>query len=310
MNSIQDEIKKHWDMQQRGYAREILVLAGTGYPAWTVNFPDGRFGVAIPYSGEEPVIESFASAWIESLSIKNIACDKCLVLCSFDSSSAFSSLCAEFVNPGDTGACREELASNPVAWWNEWKNLLGNKNVDLRVYDVLGELVSLLALSRQGKYPVWRGPGKSTCDIDCGSDKYEVKSTLTRSSKNVQIHGLFQLAEDGTRKHLLLARFEPSSEGLSINSLLEDLFCEGFSKAELNSRLQDLGYPSGSSSRSKCYVLLDLSHYCVDEEFPHISASSFVGDGLPKGVTSINYCVGLDGVECVSWQSLINGYQG
>jgi len=310
MSSIQEEIKEHWDIQQRGYAREISHLINTEHPAWTVILPDGRFGVAIPYSGKEPVVESFASAWIESLAIKNIACDECLVLCSFDSSSAFSSLCAEFVNPGSSGSCRKELTSNPVAWWNEWKNLLGNKSVDLRVYDVLGELVSLLALVKQGEDPVWRGPCKSVCDIDCGSNKYEVKSTLTRNSKSVQIHGLFQLTDDGARKHLLLARFEPSIQGLSINSLVEDLYCEGFSKAELNNYLQDLGYPSGSSSRSKCYTLLDLSHYFIDEEFPHISASSFVGGGLPQGVTSINYCISLDGIECTSWQHLVDGPQG
>lgn len=306
MSSIQEEIKKHWDTQQRGYAREILSLIDTGFPAWTVILPDGRFGVAVPYSGNEPVFESFASAWIESLAMKNVACDECLVLCSFDSSFAFSSLCAEFVSPGESGKCRKNLASNPVAWWNEWKNLLGNKSVDFRVYDVLGELVSLLALSKRGENPVWRGPSKSTCDIDCDSDKYEVKSTLTRNSKVVQIHGLFQLADDGTRKHLLLARFEQSIHGISINSIVEDLHCEGFSKAELNNYLQDLGYPSGSSNRSKCYTLLDLSHYCVDESFPHISASSFVGGVLPQGVTSVNYCVSLDGIEGDSWLHLID----
>lgn len=103
MSSIQEEIKKHWDTQRRGYAREISSLIDTGFPAWTVILPDGRFGVAVPYSGNEPVFESFASAWIESLAMKNIACDECLVLCSFDSSFAFSSLCAEFVSPGESG---------------------------------------------------------------------------------------------------------------------------------------------------------------------------------------------------------------
>lgn len=309
MNSIQEEIKLHWETQQRGYAKEISSLSDAGFPAWAINLPGGGFGVAIPYPGEKPVMESFASAWIESLSIKNIPCDECLVLCSFDSSTAFATLCAEFANPGVAGRYREDLTSNPVAWWNEWKNLLGNKNVDRKVYDVLDELVSLLALSKQGEDPVWRGPSKSTCDIDCGQSKYEVKSTLTRNSKTVQIHGLFQLSDDGTQKHLILARFEPSVSGFSINSLVEELFNEGFSKAELNNCLLDLGYPNGSSSRSKCYILLDLTCYVVDGAFPRVSASSFIGGALPQGVTSIEYGINLDDIGGVSWHHFVNGHQ-
>lgn len=303
MSEFPKEIIDHWQLSQTGYARELPSLVDTGYPAWSVVLPDGRFGVAVPYGDGDKVFESFASVWVESMTVTNVSDGPVLVLSSFDSSQAFASLCAEFVSPGTDGRSRFELTENPVSWWEEWKGLLGNKNVDQRVYDVLGELVCLEVLSSMGLNPVWGGPNRASCDIDCGMKKFEVKSSLSRNSKSAEVHGLFQLAGDETEKFLILAQFEPTVEGLSIDEMVDILTGYGFSRAELNNALLDLGYPSGNSARSKCYSLRGLTKYLVDESFPHISPSSFVGGALPLGVTSISYGIALDDIV---GESLIN----
>ncbi len=310
MNVLPGEIVNHWLTSKRGYAQELSSLVDTGYPAWSIILPDGRFGVAVPYGERGRVFETFASVWVESLIMKNASKGPVLTLSSFDSSQAFASLCAEFVSPGVGGRSRDALVESPVSWWKEWKGLLGNKNVERRVYDVLGELVCLEALSNMGLDPVWGGPNGASCDIDCGSKKFEVKSTLSRNSKNVQVHGLFQLSDDGMEKFLILAQFEPTVEGLSIDEMVDVLAGCGFSRAELNNALLGLGYPSGNSARCKCYSLRGLTKYPVDDSFPHISSDSFAGGALPLGVTSISYGISLDGVPGESMMGLVHCVDG
>lgn len=310
MSGLTGEIINHWQANKRGYAQELPSLVDTGYPAWSVILPDGRFGVAVPYGDRDEVFESFASVWVESLTVTNVSEGPVLVLSSFDSSQAFASLCAEFVSPGMDGRSRANLAENPVSWWKEWKGLLGNKNVDRRVYDVLGELVCLEALSNMGLDPVWGGPGGASCDIDCGDRKFEVKSTLSRNSKSVQVHGLFQLAVEEAEKFLILAQFEPTVKGLSIDDMVDVLTGYGFSRAELNNALLDLGYPRGNSARCKCYILHGLTKYLVDDAFPHISPDSFVGGALPLGVTSVSYGITLDDIPGESLIGLVHRADG
>lgn len=296
MSGLSEEILSHWYTSNKGYARELPCLVDTNYPAWSVVFPDGRFGVAVPFGNRDKVFEKFASVWVESQTLTNVSEGPVLTLSSFDSSQAFASLCAEFVSPGVDGHSRCDLIGNPASWWREWKGLLGNKNVDRRVFDVLGELVCLDALSSMGLDPIWAGPTGASCDIDCGAKRFEVKSTLSRGSKNVEVHGLFQLAAEGVEKYLILVQFEPTVAGLSIDGLVDVLNAHGFSKVELNNALLELGYPLGASDRCKCYSLRGMTRYLIDEAFPHISADSFVGGGLPLGVTGINYGIALDDI--------------
>ena len=296
MSSLSQEILHHWEEADYTSAWRITSLPDS-HRGWTIFLPDGSYGVAVPLATDVEINESFASVRLQSLYITNIDCHRALVLSSHNASEAFASLCEIFVLPGHDGRAREQLVADPVSWWHEWKNLLGNKSVDVRVYDVLGELVSLEALATLGLSPTWRGPKGASVDIDCGNEKYEVKSTLSRNKKTVQIHGLFQLAHDDAKRYLLFAQFEPSDCGTSINKMISRLSSLGFSRSELEDALTKLGYPAGNSSRDQCFNLLALSKYAVNETFPHIAPESFIGGTLPNGVTSINYGVSLDGIE-------------
>lgn len=297
MSNLTSEILQHWSTKKWGYSNQLLSLESNRWPAWSLNLPDGKVGVAIPYDNARPIAESFANAWLQSAAISNLADGNVLMLTSQEPSQAFATLCAEFVSPGDNGSMRNSICMDPTFWWKEWKSLLGNKNVEKRVFDVLGELISLATLEQQMLCPIWTGPDGSSTDIDCESSKYEVKSTLVRNSKAIEIHGLFQLSKDSAPKYLLFVQFEPSQTGFSINALVNHLCTRGFSPTMLNQKLAALGYPVGSSSRTKRYRLLGLAKYRVDDAFPHIEQASFSEGKLPEGVMSISYRVSLDGLD-------------
>src|SRR5699024_8429732 len=125
----------------------------TEYPAWTVRLVDG-YGVAIPYAGED-INESFSNARIfstDNIMISAGMMQRSLVLttASVEIERPFATLCSELIDPGIDGAARNAILADPVAWWKKWKELLGNRNIDARIYDVLGELCVLYQLLQSG----------------------------------------------------------------------------------------------------------------------------------------------------------------
>ena len=210
----------------------------------------------------------------------------------------FAALCAELLALGENGELRKELAQSPVTWWMAWKELLGNKNVDLRVYDALGELWTLKYLAKHGENAEWNGPDGSTYDIDCETYYAEVKSTTARNRRQITLSNLFQLdPPEGKKLFLILCQFESSLSGISINKLVDQLESLGYSRTILNDKLERLGLEKGMSARKRCYVLHAATKYTVDESFPAIRETSFVGGVLPSGVMSITYTVTLDGIS-------------
>ena len=94
-----------------------------------------------------------------------------------------------------------------------------------------------------------------------------------------------------------MCQFESSLSGISINNLVDQLESLGYSRAILNDKLDRLGLEKGMSARKRCYVLHAATKYKVDESFPAIRETSFVGGVLPSGIMSITYTVTLDGIS-------------
>lgn len=305
MTSLADEILGYWRTIERGYSQQIRSLNDDRWPAWALHLPDEAVGVAIPYPFDQRVNETFANVRLEAAAIANLTNGRMLILTSYEATPAFAAVCAQFIAPGESGVAREAIVGDPVAWWREWKRLLGNKNVEKRVYDVLGELIGIAVLKQAGCSPKWTGPDGISTDIDCGTSKYEVKSSVARSSRAFEAHGLFQLSADSVPKYLIFAQFEPSEKGLSIDGLVAQLASQGYSLSDLNASLNKLGYPEGASSRTTSYRLISLSQYDVNDEFPHIEPSSFATGSLPKGVSSITYTVSLDGISSINLMPLV-----
>lgn len=294
------QIIDNWNTSAKGYAAEIVELIDAGYPAWTVKIHDG-YGVAIPLAPGVEISESFSGAKLYNDVMTLEGEEKWNVLLLITEAEEikqpFAALCAELITPGEDGILRKEIEGNPVSWWMQWKELLGNKNVNDRVYDVLGELYALRYLAQKGEHPEWNGADAATYDIECEEAYYEVKSTIARNKREITLSNLFQLdPPNGKKLFLLFCQFEAAQTGVCINSLVDDLVELGYSRYMLDHKLAGLGLEKRKSARKRNYIIHAMHQFTVDEKFPAIRENSFVGGCKPAGVKSITYVVSLDGI--------------
>lgn len=298
---LAQQIITNWDTSAKGYATKIVELFDAGYPAWTIKTNE-LYGVAIPLEKNVEVSECFSGARLynELIYLDGSEQQNVLLLTTdrYDIKYPFSTLCAELISPGEQGILRKEVVANPVSWWIQWKELLGNRNMDDRVYDALGELYTLAYLARIGEQAVWNGPDFATYDIDCDLTYYEVKSTIARKKRQVTLSNHFQLnPPDGKDLKLVFCQFEPATSGYCIDGLVDELVAYGYSKNDLNDKLDRIGLEKRKSSRKRCYDLHAMIIYDINDEFPAICESSFVEGMLPKGVETITYTITLDGID-------------
>lgn len=304
---LKKAIIDNWKTDIIGFAHAIEGL-DEEYPGWTVKYHDS-YGVAIPYSGSENINEFFSAAHIKSDTLveKNGSEQRSIILTA-DFSVAqgpFATLCEELVSPGENGTNRIAISRSPVAWWQEWKELLGNRNIDERVYDTLGELCVLKYLTAAGEEVNWGGPNADTYDIEVSNGFVEVKSTTSRSKREITVSNQFQLDPPGKKLNLILCQFEQSVQnGFSIDQVVSELVEMGISKDYLNERLGKKGLEEGMSARKRTFILHDMLKYEITENFPRITPASFIGGTMPLGITKITYTVSLDGLEA---ESLIQG---
>ncbi len=292
-----EEIKSNWKLDIYNKMQQIESLKNS-YPAWTIKTFEG-YGVAVLYNGDD-VREDFSNAAIYCEQIDmNGENHKVLVLSSKSSSMdiSFTNLCFDFVNPGDNGEYRKALLASPVKWWASWKELLGNKSIDERVYDVLGELAVLKYYAEKGFNPVWNGPKQSSYDIETDEFFVEVKSSVNRTKKEVTISSIYQLSNLNKKLYLTFCTFEITAQnGLSIDSLVNELKDLGYNVASINEELGKKGFGVGKSARRKTFLLHSMLQYEVDDKFPKLIEQSFVGGALPIGIIDVSYVVDLSGL--------------
>ncbi len=297
-------ILKNWETDISGNAQVIAAPHLKNYPAWTIKFEDS-YGVAIPALATEIVNENFAGANIRNMLLYPNGSDPVKVIAlttaRSDIKSSFSILCASLVEPGKDGEIRDSIVADPIAWWKEWKELLGNKSVDESVYDTLGELCALKWLVNCREDAVWNGPCGASNDIETEKRFVEVKSTIVRDRREVTIHNHFQLNPPDKPLYLVLCQFEEAVyNGISIESIIEEFEQLGYNTADLEEKLEQKGLPIGRILRNKSYILHDMLLYKVDEKFPRITPEMFVGGVLPIGITKITYTVDLSGLAAES----------
>lgn len=277
----------------------FLKKTGTDFPAWAAVFEDNIYAALIPYDGKE-IREDFANIkfytdtyWINKKE------QRCLILSSPVESTRneFAAFCAAFVDPGDDGELRKALLSDPVRWWKDWKELVGNSIVDKKPYAILGELIMYDYLFSKGQNPEWGGPKASSHDLLTDSAEYEVKSTLSRYDKVVHISGQFQLQRTRERLFLYFCRFEQNRNGVSINDYVEKLVDRGVLREELNAKLQKQGYAKGNSAREEKYYVHEILQYEVNENFPRIIPEMMKEECLPTGISHLSYDVDLSVVQ-------------
>lgn len=301
---LRKAIINNWKTDIPGYAQDVSPLTSGEYPAWTVSY-DGAYGVAFPYSGGEEVNEKFATARIFSGQINLITGDiiRALILTaeSEEIREPFAVLCEALIEPGENGSHRKEIESDPIAWWKEWKELLGNKNIDERIYDVLGELCVLKYAIECGEEPEWNGPNRASYDIETESRFIEVKSTVNKDKRQVTISSEYQLFPKEKPLNLVLCVFEPTVKtGISIDSVLTELQDIGFNINPINDKLDMMGFEAGMSSRKKQFILFEMLLYTIDENFPRITPESFIGGVIPRGIVKVTYTADISDLPATS----------
>lgn len=298
---LTQEILNNWQTDISGNLQDILSLKDTSFPAWTIKLDD-TYGVAIPYDNQDDVNETFANARIRSSYVTISSGERKRVLLLSTSSSdimnPFSSFCEAFVNPGEDGMIRKAIDSSPIDWWKDWKELLGNKNIDSRVYDTLGELCVLKYAVQNNEEPHWNGPDRASYDIETAERFLEVKSSVVRGKRQITISSQFQLYPHKPL-YIVFCLFESTIlSGISIDSILSDFDQMGYNTELLNSKLELNGFEKGMSSRKKTFILHEMLLYKVDSSFPKITPSSFVNGVLPEGIADVSYTVDLLGLPC------------
>lgn len=293
--TLQEEIKNNLN---RGFTERAMRINSLPeeYPAWTIK-RENWYGVAVPVNDYKPFSEEFANAriWMADQVLVEGRMMNCLILSCSDPllRNSFSIVCSQFADPGENGIARMKLVSDPVSWWKEWKNLLGNRNSETEVYSVLGELIIVEKLLRNGKQPYWGGPSGSVHDIECTQENYEVKSTLQRHDVIVKISSVFQMEEGNKPLSLVFCRFEESESGVSLNEKIKVIEDLGYPETEIENKLTRSGLEKGKTARDRKYKLLETRVYSVDENFPAITKESFVDGKIPERITRLTYEVNL-----------------
>lgn len=296
MNEMEQYLKNHFISMEGG---KMLAINGMqpSCPAWIIK-NDGKIGVAIPYEGKKKFYGAFAKAELELIDSPKgdgywlylntkVGQEKASIL-------QFATVCNDFIRTGDDGHIRREIAAHPEKWWNSWRSLLGNAAHDQMVHAVVGEMLVWLYLIQYGYRPKWTGSKRKCLDFVDGCEAWEVKSTLSRTELKVTVHGQYQLAKNqGEALKLIFCRMEESDLGESVNKLAEKLKKAGIDGWYLENELKALGLREGSIARDRRFRLLEARAYQVDENFPAITESSFVGGCLPAGIVQLDYTIDL-----------------
>ena len=305
MNTV-TEIKEAFAALKNNRAIRLMTLSDD-YPAWVFKSSD-RFGVAIKQPKDFTIAERFSNARLKTDSIEiDGQIQRVLTLTSNieDLRNEFAVVCAQFVDPGTFGEHRKQLDEDPYVWWKRWANLLGNSVKLKQPTDVLGELITLKYLVKNGQKPVWIGHRGQSHDIEFSGGTVEVKSTVSRYGFMVKINSQFQMKVETGDLHLSFVRFEPTLNGVSINSVIADLIDLGYPHDELEFALESLGYEYGMGIRNDNFSVLDAKIYPINETFPRITRESFVDSRIPEGIVKIEYTVELDNLSNTDFMDAI-----
>lgn len=294
-----EEIRTGFANLHNGSAMLNIESLDPAYAAWIFR-EDAAFGVAVEIPDDVIVSERFAGSRLATVDRVMHGSKRHLLRleCSAQSlRNEFAVVCAQMVTPGDDGKLREALLTAPLAWWENWCQLLGNAIANPSAYSVLGEMLALERLLKLGEHPEWRGPVAGTIDLDTATAGYEIKSTISRYDSLIHVSGQFQLATSGAKKlYLVHQRFEPTAAGESINAVVDRLVALGKSREGLEDLLSRCGLETGCAARSETFSLLESLLYEVDANFPRITQESFVGGVLPAGVVRLEYQIDLAGL--------------
>jgi hypothetical protein len=280
-----NEIRKNFARSVNGMA---LKLAGFDekFSSWSIKLDD-KYAVGIEIDSTININESFYNVTLFTDWFTIGEENKYLLLLASSESSLrheFAGICALFLEMGEGNSNRVSLLNNPIKWWENWRELLGNKKVDRTVHGVLGELVSLYYIKKNLdphnliSIDNWVGPSGATIDIRGTNRNYEVKSSIIKYNNIVTISGQFQLQMDTNPLSMIFVRLEniqtnynENGDLINIDIMIEKLSDLGIDKEELEFILIKLGFKNNSLDRKKLFRFLEAREYIVNRDFPRLN---------------------------------------
>lgn len=273
-------------------------------PAWIIKI-NNEYAVGVEVNSDIKVNEKFSNVfyYTKEFSINNNF--KYLLVLSTISNNLrneFAGVAAMFLEPGENDFKRREIIAEPLSWWEKWKDLLGNKNVDNTIQGVLGELIFFYYLKQRYLDKVsldnWTGPNSGSQDFILDNEKFEIKSTLIKYNDIITVSSQFQLNKK-TDNTLVFVRLEEtneynnSSNSFSINSIMKDIEKLGVNYGDINTMIDNLGFKEHSQDRSKKFELLEMRSYPINEDFPIISIHDITNS---TNILQITYKINLSGL--------------
>lgn len=135
----------------------------------------------------------------------------------------------------------------------------------------------------------WRGPLSEPHDIVLPKCAIEVKS-VGAQTRNVEIHGIFQLSPPGKPLALVLVQLIEEQEGETISELAERLVNRAADRSLAQSRLSLAGFSQlDADDYSLRFKVGDILVGDVDGDFPRIAPSSFTNGAAPAGISYLTY---------------------
>ena len=165
---------------------------------------------------------------------------------------------------------------------------------------LFGELWVLCRSLAEGQSAVrrWSGPLGGRHDFTGPNLSLEVKSTLRREGRVIEVHGLEQMEPPpGGRLFLMLLRLERSEGGQSVPELVAGAVAATPDPLEVERRLAAAGYDRLHETKYQDlrFLVLERTSWEVQEGFPRIVRSSFTGGAMPAGTLALRYQIDLSG---------------
>lgn len=186
---------------------------------------------------------------------------------------------------------------------NHWRELLSRDSLPMpersAVIGLFGELTVLRNLAQVNPITLslWTGPDSGRFDFFAGGRALEVKTTLRRQGIVLTIHGHDQLeAPQNGSLHLVVVLIEEApAEGENLRALVDSLVTLGISRVEMYQKLARIGFTPDTLTLldDQRFRVVERRMYEVNDLFPRITASNFVGASLPRGVIALSYTIDL-----------------
>lgn len=294
MGDVTEKLRTHFANVAPG-KRIRLVGPDFAPDSWVLRVDGSSVSVAVPVISNKRFDEVFNKIRIHTVQGDQTGTSPPMVYLTcldYSQRETFATVASHFL----AAEYRGLVSADPVRWWNQWKELLGNTVHAEQPYTVLAELVVLQKLFEIAIPELdWAGPNSATHDITSSILDVEVKSTLMKTDSTVTISSPHQLRVFDSRPLFLFhVRLEPGFQGESIDSIRDQIVAtDKITSDRLDAQLSRAGLPPGRHARRVKYEILSVEIYPVTSSFPKLESGDFVGGQPPRGVSVSSYQVDL-----------------